>query len=186
MPPTSTTVSHSRRPRDKGKLVQMADVTIRLATTLDLPAINDIYNRYVLHSTCTYQEEPSTASEREVWFLAHGPSHPVTVAESEGSVVGWASLSPFHPRAAYRRTVENSVYVHHDRQKRGIGSALLADSVERAKALGHHVIVALIDREQFASVHIHARLGFEQAGHLKEVGFKFDRWLDVIYLQKIL
>jgi L-amino acid N-acyltransferase YncA len=169
-----------------GKLNGMSDLTIRLATRADLPAINEIYNHYVLHSTCTYQEEPSTASEREVWFLVHGPNHPITVAEQSAEVVGWASLSPFHPRAAYRRTVENSVYVRHDRQKQGIGSALLADSIDRAKALDHHTIIALIDLEQAASVAIHIKYSFEQVGHLKEVGFKFNRWLDVVYLQKIL
>lgn len=160
--------------------------TIRLATQADLPAINEIYNHYVLHSTCTYQEEPSTAAEREVWFLSHGPQHPITVSESENTIVGWASLSPFHTRSAYRRTVENSVYVRPERQRQGIGMALLTDSVERARSLGHHTIIALIDREQAASVNIHQRLGFEQVAHLKEVGFKLGRWLDVIYLQKLL
>ena len=160
--------------------------TIRLAAQSDLPAINEIYNHYVLHSTCTYEEEQTTAAEREVWFLAHGPVHPITVAEVEREIVGWASLSPFRTRSAYRRTVENSVYVRHDRQRQGIGLALLADSVRRAKALGHHTIIAGIDREQAASVSIHQRLGFEEVAHLKEVGFKFDRWLDVVYLQKLL
>ena len=172
----------------------MDGLTIRLATPADLPAINEIYNHYVLHSTCTYQEEPSTAAEREVWFLAHGPQHPVTVAEiavvsgggGGGGIVGWASLSPFHTRSAYRRTVENSVYVRHDRQRQGVGGALLADCVERARALGHHTIIAGIDREQAASINIHQRLGFGQVAHLKQVGFKLGRWLDVVYLQKML
>jgi len=160
--------------------------TIRLAAQSDLASINEIYNHYVLHSTCTYQEEPSTATEREGWFAAHWPLHPVTVAVEDGRVVGWASLSPFHARSAYRRTVENSVYVHPDFQRRGIGSLLLADSIERAKVLGHHTIVAGIDAEQAPSVALHRKLGFEQVGHLREVGFKFGRWLDVVYLQKML
>jgi phosphinothricin acetyltransferase len=159
---------------------------IRLATTADLPAVNEIYNHYVLHSTCTYQEEPSTPTEREVWFIAHGPQHPVTVAEAGGEIVGWASLSPFHPRSAYRWTVENSIYVRHDRQRQGIGAALLRDCVERATALGHHTIIAGIDQAQAASVNIHKRAGFEQVAHLKQVGFKLGQWLDVVYLQKML
>lgn len=167
-------------------ITQMPGPTIRLATTADLTAINEIYNHYVLHSTCTYQEEPTTAAEREVWFLSHGPQHPITVAELNGAIVGWSSLSPFHTRSAYRRTVENSVYVRHDHQRQGIGMALLADSVDRARALGHHTIIALIDREQAASINIHQRIGFEQVAHLKEVGFKLGRWLDVVYLQKLL
>ena len=164
----------------------MEGLSIRPAIPGDLPAINEIYNHYVLHSTCTYDEEPTSAAERDVWFLGHGPQHPITVAEQNGTVVGWASLSPFRARPAYRRTVENSVYVRHDRQRQGIGAALLADSLERARALGHHTVIAAIDAEQAASVNIHRRLGFEQVADLKQVGFKFDRWLDVVYLQKML
>ena len=164
----------------------MASPTVRLAAQADLASINEIYNYYVLNSTCTYQEEPSTQAEREVWFIAHGPQHPVTVAEIDGEIVGWASLSPFHPRSAYRRTVENSIYVRHDRQRQGIGAALLTDCIERARSLGHHTIIAGIDLEQAASVSIHQRAGFEQVAHLKQVGFKLGRWLDVVYLQKML
>ena len=164
----------------------MEGLSIRLATLADLPAINEIYNHYVLNSTCTYDEEPTSAAEREVWFLGHGPQHPITVATMSGAIAGWASISPFRTRPAYRRTVENSVYVRHDRQRQGFGAALLADSIERARALGHHTIIAAIDQEQAASVSIHQRLGFEQAALLKQVGFKFERWLDVVYLQKML
>ena len=159
---------------------------IRVATAADLPAINAIYNHYVLCSTCTYQTEPSTPAEREAWFAAHGPRHPVTVAEIDGEVVGWASLSRFHARAAYGHTVENSVYVRHDRHRHGIGGALLADSIGRAAGMGHHTILALIDAAQTASVNLHLRHGFLQVAHLREVGFKFGRWLDVVYLQRIL
>lgn len=163
-----------------------APPAIRPATAADLPAINAIYNHYVLCSTCTYQTEPSTPAEREAWFEAHGPRHPVTVAEIDGEVVGWASLSRFHARAAYGHTVENSVYVRHDRHRRGIGGALLADAMERAAAVGHHTILALIDADQAASVTLHLRHGFVQVAHLREVGFKFGRWLDVVYLQRML
>ena len=159
---------------------------IRPATLADLDAINAIYNYYVLHSTCTYQEEPSTAEERAAWFARHGASHPVTVAERAGEVVGWGSLSPYHVRSAYRRTVENSVYVRYDMHRQGIGAALLADLIERATSLGHHVIIAGIDSEQTASTAIHRRFRFEHVGHLREVGFKFGRWLDVLYMERML
>jgi carbon storage regulator CsrA len=161
-------------------------VTIRPAAEADLPAINAIYNHFVLHSTCTYQEEPSTAEERAAWFAGHGPKHPITVAERDGEVVGWGSLSRFHPRSAYGHTVENSVYVRHDFHRQGIGEALLADLLERAKAAGHRTILALIDTQQRGSITLHEKLGFVEVGRLREVGFKFGRWLDVVYLQRMV
>lgn len=164
----------------------MSNLLIRTATADDLPAINAIYNHYVLSSTCTYQTEPSTATERAEWFAAHGPKHPVTVAILQGEVVGWGSLSKFHPRAAYGNTVEDSVYLRHDRQCRGIGSQLLGDLISRAKAIGHHCIIGGIDAEQKASIALHAKHGFVQAANLREVGFKFGRWLDVVWMQRML
>src|SRR5438874_2702937 len=130
----------------------MITPTIRLATRADLSRINEIYNYYVSRSTCTYQEEPTTTAEREAWFEEHGPMHPITVAEEDGRVLGWASLSLFRTRAAYRFTSENAVYVRHDLHGRGIGSALLSDSIERAGALGHHSIIAVIDAAQTGSI----------------------------------
>src|SRR5215469_5254412 len=156
---------------------------IRPATESDLVAINDIYNHYVLHSTCTYQEEPELIEDRRRWFSHHGEKHPVIVAVTEGRVAGWGSLSAFHARSAYRHTVENSIYVHHEQHRRGIGSLLLEDLIARCRNLGHRVIIAGIDGEQAASVALHTKFGFEKVGHLKKVGFKFGRWLDVIYMQ---
>lgn len=164
----------------------MGGLSIRPATRADLPVINDIYNYYVAHSTCTYQEEPSTMAEREQWFAGHGAELPITIAEVGGAVVGWGSLSRFHARSAYRRTVENSVYVDHRHHRRGIGSALLGDLIDRATSLDHHTIIALIDADQPQSIALHLRYGFEQVAYLKQVGFKFGRWLDVVYLQKML
>lgn len=156
---------------------------IRPAVEADLPAINDIYNHYVLHSTCTYQEEPETLEDRQRWFRRHGEKHPVIVAEANGQVAGWGSLSPFHPRSAYRHTVENTVYIHHALLGQGIGSLLLQELIDRSGDLGHRAIIALIDGDQAASVALHAKFGFDKAGHLKGVGFKFGRWLDVVYMQ---
>ena len=156
------------------------------AVQSDLPAINDIYNYYVLHSTATYQEEPETIQSRAAWFARRGPAHPVTVARIGGAVVGWASLSPFHPRSAYRRTVETSVYVDSSTHRRGIGRALMQDLISRAREAGHHTIIAGIDAEQPPSLALHDSLGFVRIAHLREVGFKFGRWLDVVYLQLML
>ena len=159
---------------------------LRPALAADLAAINAIYNHYVLQSTATYQTVPSTAEERTAWFAAHGPAHPVIVAEIDGHVVGWGSLSPFHARAAFARTVENSVYVHQDFQRRGIGKALLTELIARGRALGHHAIIAAISADQEASLALHRIFGFSENGRLHEVGFKFGRWLDVAYLQLAL
>jgi len=158
-------------------------VQIRCATLEDLPAINDIYNHFVLNSTCTYQEEPETMHDRHAWFAAHGPAHPVTVALLADEIVGWGALSPYHRRAAYRHTVENSVYVAHTHHGRGIGRLLLQDLIDRATAIGHHSLIAVIDGEQTASIALHATMGFKEVGVMREIGFKFGRWLDVRYLQ---
>ena len=161
-------------------------LSIRPAASKDLAAINDIYNHYVLNSTCTYQLEPETMADRIAWFEHHGPKHPVIVGELEGKVVGWGSLSRYNARAAYARTVENSVYVHHQWHKRGIGGMLLAELIRLARQQGHHTIIAGIDADQTASVALHSSLGFKKVGHMTELGHKFERWLDVMYMQLML
>lgn len=166
--------------------MQHQSAAIRPATESDLVAINDIYNHYVLHSTCTYQEELEPLDGRRQWFGRHGDKHPVIVAAVNGEVVGWGSLSPYHARSAYRRTVENSVYVHHQHHRRGLGSLLLQELIVRARSLGHRALIAGIDAEQTGSVAMHARFHFEKVGHFKQVGFKFGRWLDVVYMELVL
>ena len=158
-------------------------ICIRPATESDLVAINDIYNHYVLHSTCTYQEEPEPLDARRQWFRHHGEKHPVIVATADERVVGWGSLSAYHARSAYRHTVENSIYVDHRHHGQGIGSLLLQELIVHAQAQGHRVIIAGIDGEQTTSVALHTKFGFEKVGHFKQVGFKFGRWLDVIYME---
>jgi L-amino acid N-acyltransferase len=165
--------------------------TLRNATATDLPAISAIYNYYVLHSTCTYQLEPETLADRAAWFAMHAPDkYPVIVAEhGDGGgkqVVGWGSLSRFHPRAGYDGTVEASVYIHHDFHRQGLGRLLLVDLVNRARALGYHALIGGASADQTASIALQESLGFQRVGQLKEVGRKFDRWLDVVYLQVLL
>ena len=159
---------------------------LRPATKQDGPAINDIYNYYVRESTSTWQTEPSTLAERAGWLKNHGPKMPVFVAELNGVVVGWASLSPFRPREGWRFTVENSVYIHHAYQRRGIGGAMLAQLIQSGTELGFHSIIASIDGEQTGSIAIHEKFGFVHAGVLKQSGYKFERWLDSVFLQKFL
>jgi phosphinothricin acetyltransferase len=160
-------------------------VHVRLATAADLDAVNVIYNHYVLASTCTFQTVPSTTAERLAWFEAHDAAHPVTVAVSGEEVIGFGALSVYNPREAYGRTVEDSVYVRPDRHRRGAGRALLADLLDRAAALGHHTVVAAIAEEP-ASIALHLALGFVERGRLAELGYKLGRWVDVIYMQKMI
>jgi phosphinothricin acetyltransferase len=120
---------------------------------------------------------------RRQWFSQHDEKHPVIVAETDAKVVGWGSLSAYHARSAYRHTVEDSIYVHHQHQRRGVGSILLENLIDRARVLGHHVIIAGADAEQTASIALHTKYHFEKVGHFKQVGFKFGRWLDVIYME---
>jgi L-amino acid N-acyltransferase YncA len=157
--------------------------SIRSATESDLSAISGIYNHYVLSSTCTYQEELESLEDRKQWFNDHDERHPIIVAEANGNVVGWASLSPFHKRSAYRRTVENSVYVDHQHHRLGVGSLLLQELITRARALEYRAIIAGIDGDQAASIRLHIKFRFKKVGHLEQVGFKFGRWLDVIYME---
>jgi len=159
---------------------------LRPAAVADLDAINTIYNHYVLHSTCTYQETPEPMEARREWFARHDTAHPVIVAELAGRVVGWGALSAYHARSAYRHTVEDSVYVAEGYHRRGIGTALLGRLVAVADGVGHHAILAVIDGEQAPSIALHARFGFQEVGLFREIGYKFDRWLDVVYLQRLL
>lgn len=167
-------MSHEEKPQ----------IHIRPAREEDVEAINDIYNHYVLNSCCTYQTEPSTIEERLYWFDNHQAIYPAIVAEVGGLVLGWASLSPFHERQAYRQTVEVSVYVHHACHGKGVGSALMEQILSIAKRLEYHVVMSLIDSGQKPSIALHQKFGFEEVGHLKEVGYKFGNYLDVIYMQK--
>jgi phosphinothricin acetyltransferase len=161
-------------------------IVVRDATESDLSHINDIYNHYVVESTCTYQYEPSTLEERRAWFAEHDAAHPVTVATRSGEIVGFGSLGWFRTRIGYRHTVENTVYVRHDAHRHGVGRALLDDLIERARRIGHRTIVAGISAEQTASVALHRAVGFEQVALIKQVGFKFDQWLDVMFMQLML
>lgn len=171
----------------------MSNLILRPAKADDLQAVNEIFNHYVLNCTCTFVETPLSNADRQAWHESHGGQDaglarkfPAIVAVDAGEVVGFATLSPFHTRCAYRHTVENSVYVRPDAHGRGIGSMLLGELIELGRTAGHHSIVALICAEQTASLALHEKFGFVEVGRLKEVGNKFNRWLDVAYMQLML
>jgi len=161
---------------------------VRPATDDDLPGILEIYNDAVLNTTATYDYEPRTLEQRRQWFEERKrDNYPVFVATDEGGrIVGWSALNPFHTRPGYRFTAENSVYVAADRRGRGLGRLLLAPLLEAASARGLHAIIAAIDAENEASIRLHARFGFEQVGRFKQTGFKFERWLDVVYMERLV
>lgn len=161
-------------------------VTIRVADEADIPAIAAIYKPYVLQSTCTFAETPPSEDEWAVWFALHNNRYLALVAASDGEVVGWGSLSPWNTRCAYRFAVEDSVYVAASHHRRGVGEKLLAALIEAARAAGHHSIVAQIADDQAASERLHAKLGFKRAGRLHQIGYKFDRWVDVCIWQCVL
>jgi phosphinothricin acetyltransferase len=163
-------------------------IIVRPATHADLPAILEIYNDAVLHTTASYDYEPRTLENRVAWFEDHQKSnYPVFVAVDEaGHAAGWSSLSRFHDRFGYRFTTENSVYVAADQRGKGIGKLLLAPLIESARTQGLHAIIAVIDAQNEASLRLHARFGFEKVGHFKQTGFKFGRWLDVVYMELIV
>jgi len=165
----------------------MMDITVREATEDDVPAILDIYNYEVLHGTATFDIEPKTLEDRLLWFRAtQQPPHCVIVADDAGAVAGWGCLHPFHTRAAYRFTTEDSVYIHYDRRGEGIGKLILARLIELAREGGFHTIMAGMSEGNEASVRLHQRFGFELVGVQRQVGYKFERWVDVTWMQKML
>jgi L-amino acid N-acyltransferase YncA len=161
---------------------------LRPASHADLPGILEIYNEAVLNTTATYDYEPRTLEQRQQWFEERQrDNYPVFVAvDDTGCIAGWSALNPFHARPGYRFTSENSVYVAADQRGRGLGKLLLAPLVEAAKTRGLHAIIAAIDATNEASIRLHARFGFEQVGHFKQTGFKFGRWLDVVYMERLI
>lgn len=161
-----------------------AQVTVRPADERDLPAILEIYNDAILNTTATYDTEPETLDQRAAWLAERrARGMPVLVAEVKGRVVGFAALTPHSAKPGYRHTAMNSVYVEPAARGQGVGRALLAALVRRAREIGVHVIIASIDAENEASLLLHRELGFRKVAHLHEVGWKFGRWLDVVYLQ---
>jgi L-amino acid N-acyltransferase len=164
----------------------MFHIFIRPAMVKDMAAIADITNHYIRTSTCTMKECAETAEERRQWFLDHDARYPTVVATVGGEVVGWAAITPFSDRSAYRLTVYDSVYVRHDLRGHGVGEAMLKALIAQARKLGYHSVVAVIGAEQDASLGLHHKLGFEDVAYYKQAGFKFDRWIDVRHLQLML
>jgi phosphinothricin acetyltransferase len=157
------------------------------ANDADVVAITAIYNDVIATSTAIFSDQPVTLDDRVNWFRARiGQGYPVLVARDGADVVGYATFGDFRTWPGYRHTVEHSVHVRADRRGRGIGPLLIEGLIPRARAAGKHVMVAGVDGDNAISLRMHARLGFEPVGHLKQVGWKFGRWLDLVFMQRIL
>lgn len=161
---------------------------IRDADSRDAEGITAIYNDAVLHTTAIWNEQTVDTANRMSWLADRNKAgYPVLVAVNDaGGVLGYASFGDWRAWDGYRHTAEHSIYVRTGQRGQGIGEALLRALIERARSGGKHVLVAGIEAENEASIRLHHKLGFEQTGHLKQVGAKFGRWLDLAFLQLIL
>ena len=165
-----------------------ANVTILPATAADASEIAAIYAHHVRHGVATFEIAPPDAAEMAARLRAREEvGMPWLVArDAAGALVGYAYAGPFHARAAYRDTCEDSVYIRHDRLGQGLGTALLAALLARCEAMGLRQMIALIAGTEPASIALHMRAGFVEVGRLRSVGRKFGRWIDVIYMQRAM
>jgi phosphinothricin acetyltransferase len=162
-------------------------ITIRDASENDLPQLLSIYNDIILHTTAVYDYEPHTLEMRRQWLeTKKEQDFPVYVAEEGNKILGFSSIGPFRAWAAYKYSVENSVYVDAGQRGKGIGKLLLPPLIGAATKLNLHTIIASIDATNEASLRLHKSFGFEEVAHFKQVGWKFDRWLDLKFLQLMI
>ncbi|MEO1056697.1 MAG: N-acetyltransferase family protein [Actinomycetota bacterium] len=159
---------------------------LRPATVDDAPAIRAIYNVEVERYTSTFDLVPRSLDAQRQWLADRSGAFAAVVAELDGAVVGFGSLSPYKERAAYRPTVEDSVYVDREQARRGIGRALLTHIVDDARQHGFHSVMARIEATTVPSIKLHEACGFEIVGTERQVGRKFGKWLDVVSMQLML
>jgi phosphinothricin acetyltransferase len=160
---------------------------IRDATPADLPAMLAIYNEVIATTTAIYDYTPRTIEAHQAWCeTKRAQDWPVLVADHDGAVAGYGSYGPFRPWPAYLHSVENSIYVAAEHRGRGIGSVLLPAIIAHAARRGFHTMIAGIDAANAASLRLHDKFGFRKVAQFHEVGWKFDRWLDLVFLQLML
>lgn len=162
-------------------------IIIREGVGTDLPELLSIYNDIILHTTAVYDYEPHTMDMRKQWWeTKKQQGFPVFVATEEEKIIGFSSIGPFRAWAAYKYSVENSIYVAAEERGKGIGKLLLPPLIETARKLQLHTIIAGIDATNEASLKLHKSFGFTEVAHFREVGWKFGRWLDLKFLQLII
>ena len=165
----------------------MQGLALRTAETRDAEAIAGIYNHEVTSGASTFDLVPRSIGEQREWIAARNGAFSVIVADDiQLGVVGFAALSTYRDRAGYRTTVENSIYVHRDHQRRGIGQLLLVRLLDIARDSGFHTVIARIEASSEGSLALHTSLGFIKVGIEREIGRKHGRWLDSIIMQKML
>lgn len=166
----------------------MSGLIVRASTGADVAQCAEIYGHHVLHGTASFEVDPPDLAEmrrRRDAVLELGL--PYLVAEKQGRVMGYAYAGNWRPRPAYKFSVEDSIYISHDAVGQGVGKALLPVLIDRCAALGKRQMVAVIgDSAQTASIRLHAACGFQMVGTLKDIGFKFGRWLDSVLMQRPL
>ena len=160
---------------------------IRPATEQDIPEITAIYNEVVVNSTAVWTEKQDTEAERLAWMSARrGLGYPVLVATEGSTVLGYGTFGDFRAWPGYRHSVELSVYIHADRRGRGLGHAIVGELIAAASTLGKHALIAGIDGGNMASIRLHERAGFVEVARMPDIGRKFGRWLDLIFMQRFL
>ncbi|MBX3098894.1 MAG: N-acetyltransferase [Salinibacterium sp.] len=160
---------------------------IRPAVDSDVDAILAIHNTAIRDTLAIWTEVESDRADRERWLAAHDAAgHPVIVADIDGVVAGYAAYGPWRERTGYRFTVENSVYVAEQYQRQGIARMLMVDLIELARERGVHVMIAAIEAGNSGSIALHQQLGFESPQIMREVGIKFDKWLDLAFMRLVL
>ena len=162
-------------------------MTIRPATEADIPAITAIYNEVVANSNAVWTEKPDSEADRLAWMTARRAlGYPVLVAAAGTAVAGYGTFGDFRAWPGYRYSVEHSVYIHADHRGRGLGRIIITELISAAAALGKHILIAGIDGGNQASIRLHASMGFNEVARLPEVGRKFGRWLDLVFMQRVL
>jgi phosphinothricin acetyltransferase len=166
--------------------MSVGQISIRHAEERDAEAIRSIYNYEVEHETATFDLVPRSLDHQLEWQRARTGAFCVYVAELDGEVVGFGALSPYKERAAYRTSVEDSVYVRRDLGRLGIGRAMLSHLLEAAENGGFHAVMARITTLSEGSIALHEALGFQLVGIERQIGRKFNKWLDVALMQCLL
>jgi phosphinothricin acetyltransferase len=159
---------------------------IRQVKEEDAEEICAIYNYYIEHTTISFEEMPLTVAEMAERIHRISAMYPYIVWEEDGAILGYAYVTAYHERSAYRHSVSDTIYLRPDAKGRGIGKALITELLDRCRTAGIHAVVALITHPNEPSIALHQRAGFKKVAHMEEIGYKFNQWLDVEYWERLL